>query len=417
MAWIEKPVSGNYQVAFRFEDQKYKKSLRTKDRRAAEARLQRVQELIQLVESGRIAVPEDIDPADFFLSDGATNLKPKSKAAPRTLRRLCEAFLASIPDGSMEASTIKGLEIHSRHLQRIFGASFPVRSMGVTDLQRYVDSRTKETGRRGRSVSPTTIRKELATLRLIWNWARTAEYFERPLPQNGIRFPKTVEKPRFQTYQEIESKVASGNLGEQEIADLWDCLFLTTAEIDQVLSTVRESARHPFIYPMFLFAAHTGARRSEMLRSQIGDIDFNGGTVTIRETKRVRGKLTTRAVPLSPTLKSVLTTWIKAEHPGGVHTFTLGTCVTSSKKKRLVPEPLTRDEAHDHFTTTLSNSKWATLRGWHVFRHSFCSNCAASGIDQRVINAWVGHQTEEMVKRYRHLVPNQQQKAIRQVFG
>ena len=52
-----------------------------------------------------------------------------------------------------------------------------------------------------------------------------------------------------------------------------------------------------------------------------------------------------------------------------------------------------------------------------MFRHSFCSNCAAKGIDQRLINAWVGHQTEEMVRRYRHLIPNQQQEAIRVVYG
>jgi hypothetical protein len=105
MAWIEQPASGNYQVVFRFEDQKYKKSLRTKDRKAAEARLQRVRELIQLVENGRIAVPEDID---LFLSDGATNVKPKSKAAPRTLRRLCDAFLAAFPMALWRRARYKG---------------------------------------------------------------------------------------------------------------------------------------------------------------------------------------------------------------------------------------------------------------------------------------------------------------------
>jgi hypothetical protein len=29
----------------------------------------------------------------------------------------------------------------------------------------------------------------------------------------------------------------------------------------------------------------------------------------------------------------------------------------------------------------------------------------------------MGHQTEEMRRRYRHLIPNQQQVAIRTVFG
>jgi integrase len=57
------------------------------------------------------------------------------------------------------------------------------------------------------------------------------------------------------------------------------------------------------------------------------------------------------------------------------------------------------------------------LRGWHVLRHSFISNCAAKGVDQRLIDAWVGHTTEEMRKRYRHLIPDVEQQAIQTVFG
>ena len=104
--------------------------------------------------------------------------------------------------------------------------------------------------------------------------------------------------------------------------------------------------------------------------------------------------------------------------PSGRQVHILPRLPASSRgKTREIGTPITRDEAHDHFKRTLAGSKWEKLRGWHVFRHSFCSNCAAKGIDQRIINAWVGHQTEEMVRRYRHLIPNQQQEAIRLVFG
>jgi site-specific recombinase XerD len=57
------------------------------------------------------------------------------------------------------------------------------------------------------------------------------------------------------------------------------------------------------------------------------------------------------------------------------------------------------------------------LRGWHVLRHSFASNAALKGVDQRMINSWLGHQTEEMVQRYRHLYPDQERQAISAVFG
>jgi integrase len=62
-------------------------------------------------------------------------------------------------------------------------------------------------------------------------------------------------------------------------------------------------------------------------------------------------------------------------------------------------------------------SKWKVLRGYHVLRHSFASNLAAAGIDQRIIDEFMGHQTEVMRLRYRHLFPEQRQQAIKIVFG
>ena len=104
-------------------------------------------------------------------------------------------------------------------------------------------------------------------------------------------------------------------------------------------------------------------------------------------------------------------------HPGGPYLFCHGLDVERSKKDRDSVQPLTRDEANDHFKRTLASTRWEKLRGWHAFRHSFCSNCALKGLDQRLIDAWMGHQTEEMRRRYRHLFPDQQREAIRSVFG
>jgi integrase len=78
---------------------------------------------------------------------------------------------------------------------------------------------------------------------------------------------------------------------------------------------------------------------------------------------------------------------------------------------------ITEDEAGDHLRRTLRNSRWDVIKGWHIARHSFASNCAAKGIDQRLIDRWLGHTTEEMRRRYQHLIPNQEQEAIGMVFG
>ena len=81
------------------------------------------------------------------------------------------------------------------------------------------------------------------------------------------------------------------------------------------------------------------------------------------------------------------------------------------------PGQLSRTEASNHFNHTLAGTKWERLTGWHVLRHSFVSNCAAAGVDQRLIDAWVGHTTEDMRRRYRHLIRGVEQQAIKSVFG
>lgn len=62
------------------------------------------------------------------------------------------------------------------------------------------------------------------------------------------------------------------------------------------------------------------------------------------------------------------------------------------------------------------DGKWQVLKAWHVLRHSFISCCASRGVDQRLIDKWVGHTTEEMRRRYRHLTPSAEKQAIRSVF-
>jgi integrase len=128
----------------------------------------------------------------------------------------------------------------------------------------------------------------------------------------------------------------------------------------------------------------------------------------IREAKRVKGKRSTRRVPVSTLLSKVLRKWLQ-NHPGGQFMF--------CQDKTNGPTPLTRDQARDHFKRTLSGSKWGVLRGWHVLRHSFVSNCALKGLDQRIIDSFVGHNTDEMRRRYTHLFPSATRDAIKSVFG
>lgn len=412
MATLEKR-SDSYRAIFYYGGQRFSRSLKTKSQKAAAASLARLEDNVRRAELGLLSVPDDVDIASYLLSDGRLASKPEVPTV-HSMQALFKNYFASIPEDSLEECSKKGMRIHVNHLERIIGKYTNVHALEAAQLQQYIVERGKEDGIRGRKVSAATIKKELVTFRTIWNWSMNMGILKKRFPNRGLRFPKLHEKPPFQTIAEIRDHIANEQLSEAEQADLWDAAFLTLPEIVELLDYVKKAPNTPpFVYPMFVFAAHTGARRSEMIRSQLRDIDLKAGTVLVHERKRVPGKQSTRRVPLTAELREVLKTWL-AGHPGGKFTFCHRSAGTQNRTSHRC---LTVDEVHDNFKKVLKLSQWSKLRGWHLFRHSFCSNCAARGVDQRIINSWVGHQTEEMVKRYRHLIPNQEQEAIATVFG
>lgn len=405
MAFLESdPATGVYRVRFRFGGREFKRSLKTTSERAALARVARIEETVALVEQGRIELPTNADIGTFFLSDGKLAGKPELPKV-RTLGELFEHYLNSLPEGAKERSTIACEKIHMEHLKKHLGSKAPLVEITNAAMQTYAAKRAKACFR-GKPVQPETVRKDLITFRLIWNWAANQGIVSGKAPIKGVYLPKSKEKPPFMTWPEIERIVVRGGITASEEAGLWASLFLTPKDIAELLFHVKRQALRPFILPMFVFAAHTGARRSEILRSRVEDFDFEADTVLIREKKKSKQKaMTYRRVEMSPLLRETITQWLGV-HPGGANMI----CQRPG-------EEISPHEAVHHFKLTLRKSKWTRLRGFHVFRHSFASNLAAAGVDQRVIDEFLGHQTDEMRRRYRHLLPEQRKKAIAAVFA
>ncbi len=176
-------------------------------------------------------------------------------------------------------------------------------------------------------------------------------------------------------------------------------------EINELLKWVRSRPISSWVYPIFAFAAHTGARRSEIVRALPSDVDLKNGFVTIREKKRDKQKFTTRRVPLTQFLKNVLSDWMQKRANGK-------TLFCKNNGKVILPR-----EASNYFDRALRVSKWRALKGLHVFRHSFISALASKGVDQRIIDSFVGHCTDQQRRRYAHMYPDVQQQAINEVFG
>jgi integrase len=80
-----------------------------------------------------------------------------------------------------------------------------------------------------------------------------------------------------------------------------------------MLEHVKAKELPNWIYPMMVMAAHTGARKSELIRARVEDVDLDAGIVTLREKKRSRGTRTTRQVPISSLLADALSPLIQQQ--------------------------------------------------------------------------------------------------------
>jgi len=407
MASLEKRYAGRYRIVFCWQGERRYHSLGKTPERDAQSCLDRLEESLRFVDRGLLEVPVDTDIGRFLVSGGKLNGKPALKA-PLTLGELLKRYQAEHPDGVKESSTRSTESIHIAHLVRLIDSKTTVSAVTTEALQGYVSARATEKGRGGRTVSHVTIQKEIGTLSSVWNrWARPLGLVSGSAPTKGLIYAKARSKPPFQTRDQIQRQLARGGLSAPEAKDLWGSLFLTLGQVQELLGHVQARNGGPWVHVAFCIAAFTGARRSEILRSRRDDLDFDAGTITIREKKRDRTReMTFRSLPMSAGLTEVLRSWLQAEYPGGPYTI----CGRGGR-------PLTRQMMTKAFRSAVDRSSGQVVQGYHVLRHSFASNCALKGVDQRIIDAWMGHQTEAMRGRYSHLFPEQQQAAIRSVFG
>jgi integrase len=426
--------NGSWRVFFWYKGQQHAFTIGQVSAADASVHKASTEELLRLLKRNLISIPSGCSIQDFMFHRG----KPPEYAATSngkkelTLGDLREVYFRS-QEKKLEQTTLDGIRLHFDHLTRILGTKRLISPLTRPDLQKYVDKRSeewidpniyrkarreKEAARPKRNFkkprppkfeppdkplrhpSVATIKKEIISLRTAWNWARRHLDLAEEFPGTGLDYAKIEQSLPFMTWKEAEQRIAAGDDPEK----IWDCIYLQPAEITELLEWVKTRPVSPWVYPMFAFAAHTGARRSEIVRVLPSDVDLAGGVVTIREKKRDKTKLTTRRVPLTPFLQEVLADWIKNRGKGK-------TLFCKMDGKGITPR-----EAHNYFQRGLRVSKWTVLKGWHVFRHSFISALASKGVDQRIIDDVVGHSTEEQRRRYRHLFPDVKQQAVLGVF-
>jgi integrase len=403
MASLEQRGNG-FRIIFRLGGMKRHVAVKATDRRDAETCLVRLEENLRLVERGRMVIPDGADVGLFLLSDGRLEKRVEFVRTVR-LAEMFETYRTEFTAGAKEAITREMENIHLNHLARIIGGDTPVAAVTAGSVQQFVDTRSREL-HLGHPVKPKTVRKAVATLRFVWNWSQRRGLVPSKFPDVDLAFPKEKQPEPFRTYDQIKAILTRGGVDKRRERELWDGLFLDPAQVAEVIAHARRKTSARYLYPFLVTAAYTGARRAELFRSRVEDFDFAAKLVLLREKKRSRDTETFRTVDMTPRVEAVMKEYFAGVHPGGALAF----CSVADRT-------LTDGQTWKAFRMGVKGSKWHVLRGYHAFRHSFASNLAAAGVDQRVIDELMGHTTIEMQKRYRHLFPDQRRAAILTVFG
>jgi integrase len=399
---------GIYHIRFRFRGKEYKKSLKVRDKRTAEAAKNLVELIIHRLLTGQATIPEGVDAGDFILS-GGTLLPPAEpdEAVPRPPPPSTNTLIDQYKESQkhlLAESYHYSQAMHLRHLARHLGdlAEAPCDQVGFRDLDGYLKARLAVR-------HANTAERERITLMQFYKWATAQGHYETSPARTLAPIKAGVDRAPFRTIAEIERIIKRGRLPGEAILDLWECLYLNPGEIARLLVSVRTNAQEDLSYLLHAIPAYTGMRRGEILRLRWLDVDMEGECLTARSRKQSRTKSeTVRTIDIHPELKKELLAW-RERRPKGQYVI----CDARTL------EPITKDRANRCFWLPMNGTDWCLDKkrhwykvGFHTYRHSFASNLAALAVDQRVIDEWMGHQTEAMRKRYRHLFPKTRRSAI-----
>lgn len=107
-------------------------------------------------------------------------------------------------------------------------------------VQQFVDTRSKEL-HRGHPVKPKTVRKAVATLRFVWNWAYRRGAVPTKFPEVELVFPKEKQPEPFRTYEQIAAILARGGIDRRQERDSGTACSSTRSRSPRCCTTCRSS--------------------------------------------------------------------------------------------------------------------------------------------------------------------------------
>lgn len=217
---------------------------------------------------------------------------------------------------------------------------------------------TKKDEKNPRTISPSTVNRELSWLRSVFNRA--------------IDWGKVEHNPlkKVKFYKENNQRIR----------------YLEKEELEGLLKN-----SSPRLKAVITFAINTGLRKSEIQNLKWSDVNFQEGYIGVHGTKNGES----RYCPMNQDARNALLQFRK--HPKSPYIF----CGKDG-------EPYNFRKS---FETALGKSGIINFR-FHDLRHTFASYLAQRGVDLNTIRELLGHKSLDMTLRYSHLSKDHKTRAV-----
>ncbi|MCX7057279.1 MAG: tyrosine-type recombinase/integrase [Proteobacteria bacterium] len=245
---------------------------------------------------------------------------------------------------------------------KFFGAGKILTSIGVADVEAYMEELRSQPNRRGGTLGAGSVRHHLNVLSNLFEYAES----KKAVPVGFNPVAATPGKP----------EAASEEAHWLEIHEA--AMLLEAART----YTPKGSARHglPFIYPLLATFLLTGGRDSEVTGLEVGDVNLDRKIITFRPNawRRLKTKGSHRSVPLWPQLEAILRTYMR----GGDAPRVGGLLFPSPKLLRYGWDKTGRAPGTVGMITDFRGAldAVAALAGWKegevrtkAFRHTYCA--------------------------------------------
>lgn len=220
--------------------------------------------------------------------------------------------------------------------------------------------------------APRTIQYVFATFRQCWNMARRDGIVVRESPTKQVKVPKVDNRRmRYLTYEQAETLLEKLKL------------------------------KSPKVHDMSLISLHCGLRAGEIFKIRWGDLDFNTGTIRVRDPKGrpARTAYTTEMV------KDALSCLERRSHDDLVFKSEAGGQIKkmSNTFERVVKDMKLNDGIEDKRQKIV----------FHSLRHTFASWLVQDGENLYSVMELMGHSTLLMTERYSHLAEDNLKAAVK----